>query len=236
MIASRLVDLLRHGETEGGACFRGWRDDPLSEAGWAQLEQATSDLQAADPFRAPSSAAQVRQSSRRPPPGQSEAPCSARSPAPPVAWERILCSPAQRCAAFAEALGQHRGLPVERHEAFRERGFGAWEGKRADQIPADALACFWADPSQYDPPDAEPFADFRQRVVAAWQALVEDAAHSGEGPTLLITHGGVIRVILGEVLGLADARLLQLEVPPACRTRLRLPIGEGRPSLVSHGG
>ncbi len=36
------VDLLRHGEPEGGQRFRGTLDDPLSAAGWAQLQAATA--------------------------------------------------------------------------------------------------------------------------------------------------------------------------------------------------
>lgn len=34
------VDLMRHGETVDGAVFRGRRDDPLTPAGWAQMEQS----------------------------------------------------------------------------------------------------------------------------------------------------------------------------------------------------
>ena len=33
-------DLLRHGEAEGGPCYRGSRDDPLSPLGWRQMHQA----------------------------------------------------------------------------------------------------------------------------------------------------------------------------------------------------
>ncbi len=36
------IDLLRHGEPAGGPRFRGTVDDPLSPAGWAQLETATA--------------------------------------------------------------------------------------------------------------------------------------------------------------------------------------------------
>lgn len=35
------VDLLRHGEPEGGQRLRGGLDDPLSETGWAQLRAVT---------------------------------------------------------------------------------------------------------------------------------------------------------------------------------------------------
>jgi len=36
------IDLIRHGEPEGGVLFRGWRDDPLSILGWQQMRHATS--------------------------------------------------------------------------------------------------------------------------------------------------------------------------------------------------
>lgn len=35
------VDLLRHGEPEGGQRFRGSQDDPLSPRGWSQMQAAT---------------------------------------------------------------------------------------------------------------------------------------------------------------------------------------------------
>lgn len=38
-----LIDLLRHGEPEGGVKFRGQHDDPLSAAGWAQMCGAVGD-------------------------------------------------------------------------------------------------------------------------------------------------------------------------------------------------
>jgi alpha-ribazole phosphatase len=37
---STLIDLLRHGEPEGGPMYRGSLDDPLSATGWQQMEAA----------------------------------------------------------------------------------------------------------------------------------------------------------------------------------------------------
>jgi len=163
--------------------------------------------------------------------GQLRAAVAAEAAAGRAHWDLIVCSPAARCAAFARALAAERGLPMHTLPAFRERGFGAWEGLRADQIPIDDLSRFWADPLRFDPPGAEPFCAFRERVTAGWrQLLAGEACHP-----LLLTHGGVIRVILGQVLGLAADALLLIEVPPACRTRLRVPIGGGRVSLIAHG-
>ncbi|HHH35258.1 MAG TPA: histidine phosphatase family protein [Gammaproteobacteria bacterium] len=36
------VDLLRHGEPEGGRRYRGGQDDPLSDRGWRQMEAAVA--------------------------------------------------------------------------------------------------------------------------------------------------------------------------------------------------
>jgi broad specificity phosphatase PhoE len=280
-----LIDLLRHGDVQGGPCFRGWQDDPLSAEGWAQLEAA---IAFAGPSQRAGSVLQrqphvpgaegkahlgrvqdVHWDAREQPnppsveghthspeagaPAQAdefldaaevsplspetlplplpEAETPVRSAAGRGTWDRILCSPLQRCAAFALALGERARIEVEPLDAFRERGFGVWEGKRADEIEPDALARFWTDPAGYDPPDAEPFAEFRQRVIDGWQRLVDEGAER----SLVITHGGVIRVILGEILGLPDDRLILIEVPHACRTRLRVPHGAGHPSLISHG-
>ena len=37
IVQPTIVDFLRHGEVQGGSCFRGVTDDPLSEHGWQQM-------------------------------------------------------------------------------------------------------------------------------------------------------------------------------------------------------
>ncbi|NCC95151.1 MAG: histidine phosphatase family protein [Opitutae bacterium] len=191
-MADRLIDLLRHGETLGGACFRGTRNDSLSATGWAQMNAVTSR---------------------------------------DAVWTRVVSSPLRRCADFASALARQRGLPHAILPDLAERHFGAWEGLTADQIPSAELGRFWADPVGYTPAGAEPLMRFRERVLGAWQE-VDDWA--GEG-TLVVTHGGVIRVWIAECLRMPPDAAVQIEVPHACLTRLRLPAPPGRPSLVWHG-
>ncbi|GAB4361772.1 MAG: alpha-ribazole phosphatase family protein [Gammaproteobacteria bacterium] len=38
-----IVDLMRHGEPEGGRMYRGQKDDPLSNLGWSQMSEAVAD-------------------------------------------------------------------------------------------------------------------------------------------------------------------------------------------------
>lgn len=38
-----VIDLIRHGEPEGGRRYRGATDDPLSARGWRQMEEAVGD-------------------------------------------------------------------------------------------------------------------------------------------------------------------------------------------------
>jgi broad specificity phosphatase PhoE len=186
------VDLLRHGEAQGGARFRGGHDDPLSAEGWDQMTRAT----AVNP-----------------------------------GWTRVVCSPSQRCSAFAQRIAERCNLPRSIMSGLRERGFGTWEGLAAHQIPSEELTRFWDDPVGYVPPGGEPFQAFRERVVVAWGQVCDEA-----GPfTLAVTHGGVIRVVLAEVLRMPPEASLLIEVPPACLSRLRVPESPGRPSLMRHG-
>lgn len=40
--STTLIDLIRHGEPQGGPRFRGHQDDPLSERGWQQMQGAVA--------------------------------------------------------------------------------------------------------------------------------------------------------------------------------------------------
>jgi alpha-ribazole phosphatase len=127
-------------------------------------------------------------------------------------WDRLVSSPLQRCARFAEELGAQLGLPVQLDKDLQELHFGAWEGQSAAALmetSAEALGLFWADPYSFTPPDGEPVADFSARVLAAIERL--HTAYAGER-ILLISHGGVMRLLLAQARGLPREQLLNVEV------------------------
>ncbi|WP_323162063.1 alpha-ribazole phosphatase family protein [Pseudomonas fluorescens] len=127
-------------------------------------------------------------------------------------WDRLASSPLQRCARFAEELGAQRDLPVSLDKNLQELHFGAWEGQSAAALmetDAEALGLFWADPYGFTPPQGEPVSEFSARVLAAVMRL--HAAHAGER-VLLISHGGVMRLLLARARGLPREQLLNVEV------------------------
>ncbi|MNN57439.1 2,3-bisphosphoglycerate-dependent phosphoglycerate mutase [compost metagenome] len=77
------------------------------------------------------------------------------------------------------------------------------------ETDAQGLGLFWADPYSFTPPRGEPVADFSARVLAALERL--HATHAGER-ILLISHGGVMRLLLAQARGLPREQLLNVEV------------------------
>ncbi len=178
-----ILDLLRHGETELGAGFRGSLDDALTETGWAQMQAA---LVGGGP------------------------------------WDRLVSSPLQRCARFAERLAEQSGLPLALEPGLQELHFGDWEGRTALELMVDheqALGQFWNDPYGFTPPNGEPVEAFSVRVLDALARL--QAAHAGER-VLLVTHGGVMRLLLARARGLPREQLLQVQVGHGALHRLQV--------------
>lgn len=129
-----------------------------------------------------------------------------------ASWTRIVSSPLQRCARFAQVLAERLQLPLSLDADVQELHFGDWEGRSAAQImqtDADGLGAFWNNPYTFTPPNGEPVAAFAERVGAALQRLQQ--RHDGER-VLLVCHGGVIRLLLARARGLPREQLLQVSV------------------------
>ncbi|MCK5666628.1 MAG: alpha-ribazole phosphatase family protein [Thiotrichaceae bacterium] len=149
----------------------------------------------------------------------------------------ILSSPLRRCADFAEKIAAKRSLPLQKADALQEINFGQWEGRLIEQIAADAkneLARFWQNPVENTPPDGEPVLDFQKRVISFWHELI--AAQRGKN-CLLLTHGGVQKMILAEVLGMPVHAMHNIEVPYACCSTFHVYYSDTEPvtTLKSHG-
>lgn len=127
----------------------------------------------------------------------------------------VYASPLERARASAEAIARVHGLAVRAAPAFREMGFGAWEGRTRDEVAAGDPAGWelWrADPGRFTAPGGESLAAVAERVAAGLEAL--RAAHEGEA-VILVTHAVVTRLIVLDALGLGLDRLWTVDAAPA---------------------
>jgi len=130
-------------------------------------------------------------------------------------WDIVVSSPLLRCLQFAEQFCQKNQLPLQIETDLQEYNFGEWEGKSSktlfEQTP-EAITRFWQNPYEYYPPGAETMSKFEQRVLRTWQKIRNE---NSSKRILVITHGGVIRVILRHVFQRPREELLKIEVPLA---------------------
>lgn len=113
-------------------------------------------------------------------------------------WDVIVSSSLKRCACFAEQLAKTTGLPLLLNHDLKEMYFGDWEGISTQQIyetSPELLANFWQKPSQYCPPHAETLNQFQTRVLKGFQDLLEYMQKQNLRHALVITHGGVIKLL-----------------------------------------
>lgn len=130
----------------------------------------------------------------------------------PPYWQQIITSPLTRCADFAQALGQLYSIPVTQDARLQEIHFGEWEDQSAAELMqthADALSRFWQNPLTYPPPQGEHLLDFEARVLSAWYEIHQQFV---DKRNLLITHSGVIRVIICHIRQHPIERLLEFEI------------------------
>jgi alpha-ribazole phosphatase len=148
-------------------------------------------------------------------------------------WQRILCSPRLRCRQVADAVVQQFGLPIEIWPELAEMNFGRWDGVPYAQLVTEwpRLERFWSDPLHCPLPEAESLTDFHTRINLAWEAILE---LSRDQSLLIITHGGVIRMLLARLLH-ADWRrgeyYQRLNIPYASLTQLNIWHGDIQPAI-----
>jgi probable phosphoglycerate mutase len=122
----------------------------------------------------------------------------------------FVSSPLSRCRETMELM---RGAIGRDPRAYRlddrllELTFGRWEGLTWEELRGrdpEGAAAREADKWGYVPPGGENYAMLTARV-AGWLAEIR-------GPTVTVTHGGVARVLLGLLGGVAEVDLPLREI------------------------
>lgn len=192
------IFLVRHGETRQHAekVFLGQTDVPLNEAGEEQAQAVGLFL--------------TRHEAK---------------------FEHIYCSDLQRAKATAEIAGNtvimlRNQIPEIRAEAgLREMHLGDWEGRFIREIQEQ-------NPEEYEKRgkdllrfktghEAENFYDLRYRVmkciekILRWEAkeAAERPAEDADRDLILVTHAGVLKVLLSELQGVPLEDAVNTKIP-----------------------
>ncbi|ADZ71738.1 histidine phosphatase family protein [Polymorphum gilvum] len=124
---------------------------------------------------------------------------------------RFLASPLGRTRETMELLRAEMGLPPQDYgldDRLKELTFGAWEGYTLEELAGrtpDLVAARKADKWGFVAPGGESYGMLSVRI-GGWLRSVD-------GPSVVVTHGGVIRVLHGLLLAVPPAEVPKLDVP-----------------------
>jgi broad specificity phosphatase PhoE len=143
---------------------------------------------------------------------------------------RLVSSPQQRSIQTAQAVADALGLNVDIDERLAE-----YDRDMAVYIPIEQIRAEnpeeWARMANGHLPSGVDEAAFRARITAAIDDLVAAADH--DDTVAVFSHGGVINVLLHQILG--TARLLSFPVDYTSITRL-LYARSGQATVVAVNG
>ena len=114
----------------------------------------------------------------------------------------IYSSDLKRTKCTAEVINHYHSLKINILPQLREIDFGDWEGKTHDEIQREwrGLLDEWErKPSQIKIPRGESIKDLVERIRSTIKKIV---SNHPDQRVAIITHGGPIRIILMDALGL----------------------------------
>jgi broad specificity phosphatase PhoE len=137
-----------------------------------------------------------------------------------VRFHAAYTSDLSRAKACADLVCAFHGLDAIPLEDLRERHFGDLEGL----TKAEAQQCdWWGDFEDSDgftsPPGGETRLELRLRAVDCLERIIEE--HEGEN-ILIVTHGGVIGQIIGEILGIPQGRKVPVRLDNCSLTVIKV--------------
>jgi alpha-ribazole phosphatase len=117
------------------------------------------------------------------------------------AIEGVYSSDLRRAQSTAQAIAAARSIPLSLRPALREIDFGQWEGLSWAQIEDrhPEYSRKWAAGYPHHPaPGGEEFDAFKARILGEVNHLLD------RGPVAVVTHAGVLRVVLQHLCGCSE--------------------------------
>jgi probable phosphoglycerate mutase len=147
-------------------------------------------------------------------------------------FDAVFASDLIRCWDTAEIASGAEGCaaPVQKEPWLREIDVGLWEGftweEARERHPAESAARE-ADVTGVPFPGGESFAGLRDRVVPAFERLLEASLAAGHRRVLVVGHKGVNRVILAHLQGIPLPEIFSIEQDYCAVTLLKVARTDG---------
>ncbi len=155
-----------------------------------------------------------------------------------TAWEMCFYSSRKRCANIAKQWIDRCDLQGVCIDDLKEVSFGDWEGLTFEQVYQSYPKQWrdWMNGMDDVGHGGESHSVFQTRIKKAWQQVLAD----GKGKNiLLVSHGGVMRVILGLCLDIPQKSLSKIAIAHAGCSRIIIHHHKDHPDwlqLESHSG
>jgi alpha-ribazole phosphatase len=129
-------------------------------------------------------------------------------------FDAVYASPLQRCHKLAQALCVTPSfgvdvIDIKLDARLKELSFGDWELNAWDSIPREVFDVWANDYANLAPPNGETFSELHARTKSFVEALM---THSAGKNILVVTHGGVIRSVLADVLNMPLKGLFRITI------------------------
>lgn len=131
-----------------------------------------------------------------------------------IRFDAVYASPLQRCTKLANALALGE---IKTDSRLKELHFGDWEMQAWESIPREIFDIWANDYANLAPPNGESFSQLHARAVSF---LEEVSSHSYGKNIAVITHGGVIRAVLAEVLNMPLKGLFRMVIDHGSMTQI----------------
>jgi alpha-ribazole phosphatase len=128
----------------------------------------------------------------------------------------VISSPSSRCTLLAREIADS----FVEDERLMELDFGLWEGKSWDTIDRLESERWTNDLINCAPPQGETLYKMNERVMSFWDELLQYSHQR----IAVITHAGVIRLILATVNAVSLQSIFDINVNYGDVISLKLPI------------
>jgi alpha-ribazole phosphatase len=119
-------------------------------------------------------------------------------------------------------VAEDQGLSIQILEGLMEVDMGEWDGRTFEELfreEGELVGKWMRNPSSVTIPGGEDFGAVRDRVMCAVREIT--SRHPGDQRVLVVTHGGPIRGILCEALGMQLDGMFRIQIDLASISAVR---------------